>query len=669
MNDQAAMSRAAVSIPSDRVAVNHAAVSIPTDRAVVNHAEALPIAWAKLFLRAAWHAGVRDVVLSPGSRSTPLAIAAHESPELRTEVIVDERSAAFFALGQARATGRPTVLACTSGTAAAHYFPAIIEAAMSEVPLIALTADRPWELQQAGASQTIDQTRLFGAFVRAFFALGAPEPHEAALRAVARTAAQAVASALGPRPGPVHVNAPFRKPLEPAPRGAQPDAAMATPAPWQPLFESLMRNGPTRVLSACPALPVAVLSEPALFDTTLSGAVLSDTAAPDPVSAVAQLLAAAPRGLVVCGPAPAHGDLHTYRQDITALAAGLGFPILAEATSQMRFGAEAPAGPTLVAAFDALLRSPSFRARLAPDAILEIGAPPTSAGYAQLLAEYPQCKRIVIAPHGFPDPAGTAALLVQAEPRSFCRLLRRRLAGARSTARMRDRELDRAFAAADLRARSLIDAAIPGAPLTEAAVARAAVEACPADSFLMLGNSSPVRDADAYVFPGPTPLRVLHQRGASGIDGLVSGAAGAQHASGAPVTLVLGDLSLLHDLGGLAVARLSTGPLVIVAVNNAGGRIFEQLPIGRALGPGETFERLFATPQPLDLAAAAAAFGVPFARVESPADLRAALAAAHARAGATLIEARVPPHDGAERHKALWARIDEPSSQRKDEPA
>jgi 2-succinyl-5-enolpyruvyl-6-hydroxy-3-cyclohexene-1-carboxylate synthase len=588
----------------------------------------LHIAWARLFLRAAWHAGVRDVVLSPGSRSTPLAIAAHESPDLSTEIVVDERSAAFFALGQARVTGRPTVLACTSGTAAAHYFPAIIEASMSGVPLIAVTADRPWELQQTGASQTIDQLGLFGGFVRGSFALGAPEPHEGALRAVARTAAQAVAAALAPRPGPVHVNAPFRKPLEPM---SEPDGE-----PWRPLFESLMRTGPTRALEACMAV--------------------------DPAAAVAtaRLLRGAERGLIVCGPAPAHGDGAAYRREVGLLGRALGFPILAEATSQVRFGMEGRS----VAAFDALLRSRSFRGRFAPDVIVEIGAPPTSTGYAQLVAETPQCRRVVIAPHGWTDPHGTAALLVHADVPAFCRALRACLPRAE-----REAPFSAAVTAADERARSIIDAAIPEATLTEAAALRAVVSACPPDSILVLGNSSPVRDADAYVFPSSKPIRVLGQRGASGIDGLVSGAAGAQHASKGPVTLLLGDLGFLHDIGGLALAREAKGPLVIVAVNNGGGRLFEQLPIGRALGPGEAFERLFATPQPIDFAAAAATFGIAFERAESPRDLRAALASAHARAGATLVEAKVPPHDGAERHRTLWARIDALFSPRKDEAA
>jgi len=202
----------------------------------------LHVAWAELLLQSLAHAGVREVVVSPGSRSTPLALAADASTALRSHFIVDERTAGFIALGQARVTVRPTVLVCTSGTACAHYFPALIEASMSGVPMIVLTADRPWELQQTGASQTIDQTRLFGGFVRMFAALGAPEPSDGALRAVARTAAQAVAKSLGPEPGPVHVNVPFRKPLEPGVASARGSDARQQREPWMATWEALMTS-------------------------------------------------------------------------------------------------------------------------------------------------------------------------------------------------------------------------------------------------------------------------------------------------------------------------------------------------------------------------------------------------------------------------------------------
>ncbi|MEZ4302099.1 MAG: thiamine pyrophosphate-dependent enzyme, partial [Polyangiaceae bacterium] len=290
--------------------------------------------------------------------------------------------------------------------------------------------------------------------------------------------------------------------------------------------------------------------------------------------------------------------------------------------------------------------------------------PPVSSAYAQLLAENPAQKRVVLTPHDWGDPTGTATLLVRADIPSFCRALTSEISSraprAEKDSLARRRRLTELLVAAEERARRLIDSEVrplteDSAPLTEAVLARAVVDACPAGSLLVAGNSSPVRDLDAFAFASDKPLRVLHQRGAAGIDGLVSGAIGAQHASLLPVTLLLGDLSFLHDLTGLALAGAATGPVVIVVADNSGGRIFEQLPVHDALGEGAVFERLFATPQSVDMASAAATFGVAFARATTPAELRAALSAAHARETVTLLHAVVPPHDGARLHKNLRA--------------
>ena len=594
----------------------------------------LAYAWAALLLRSLARAGVHDVVVSPGSRSTPLALAAHDAGDLTSHFILDERAAAFFALGQARVTGRPTALVCTSGTAPAHYYPAVIEASMSGVPLIAITADRPWELQQSGASQTIDQTRLFGDFARGFFALGAPEPSEGALRSVARTAAQAALRSMHPLPGPVQINAPFRKPLEPAPNPER--------EPWTSAWEALVNAGPTRAIT--PSLTL----DPSAFEDC------------------ARMVVRSERGLLVCGPAPSHGDLDAYRREVLALARGTGFPIFAEATSQVRFGLAGlakEAAPVIVSSFDALLRSPAFRRRMAPDLILEIGAPPVSAGYAQLLAEHPRCPRVVVGSPGWTDPASTANAILHTDLHAFRAALRVHLAGLPAD---RSAAWSRALAAEDARARAVIEAGgvtsetpsfQAATALTEARVARAVVDACPAGSTLMIGNSSPIRDVDMYCPASAKPLRVLHQRGAAGIDGLVAGAAGAASVTGGPVTLLLGDLSLTHDLTSLLLARKAEAPLVIVVVNNDGGRIFEQLPIGRVLGDGPTFERVFATPQGVDLRAAAQAFGVPFERAATEAELTVFLARAHAASGPVLIEAVCPPHDGAARLRNIWAAV------------
>ncbi|HZF47932.1 MAG TPA: 2-succinyl-5-enolpyruvyl-6-hydroxy-3-cyclohexene-1-carboxylic-acid synthase [Polyangiaceae bacterium] len=601
----------------------------------------LHTAWARLFLRAAASAGVRDVVLSPGSRSTPLALAAAESGEVRCHVIVDERSAGFFALGQARASGRPSMLICTSGTAGAHYFPAIIEASQSFLPLVVVTADRPWELQAAAAPQTIDQIKLYGGHVRSFTELGLPDASPVALRAVARAAAQAVVRSVSPEPGPVHVNARFRKPLEPVLAGG--------PEPWEEAWKALMEKG------------AAVASIPRI--------------APDPeaISTLVERCARAERGLIVCGPllppsgvASAAGklfDLKQHQRSIASLARATGFPVLAEATSQARFGVSPEI--TSIAAFDALLRDPALRAELAPDLLIEIGSPPTSQGYADLVAERPGCPRFVLALHGWNDPSSSAHALLFADPADVCEAVAARLPAPRAGGRAP--WID-ALARADARAWSIVERELSADRLSEGSVARLVVSACPEGSILAIGNSSPVRDLDMYCPASPRGLRVLHQRGASGIDGLVSGAAGARSVAGGPVTLLLGDLSLLHDLTGLALAREAaasspSAPLVIVVVQNDGGRIFERLPIGRAARSSaggvseDQLERCFTTPQSLAFEPAAAMFGLAYERVETRQALEQALAAAHARSGATLIEAVVPKTDGAERAARLLKSV------------
>jgi 2-succinyl-5-enolpyruvyl-6-hydroxy-3-cyclohexene-1-carboxylate synthase len=572
----------------------------------------LHLAWARLFVGATAAAGVTSAVLSPGSRSAPLVIALAGEPRLRLHVVVDERSAAFFALGQARVTGRPTLLVCTSGTAGAHYLPAVIEAAQSFVPLLLVTADRPFELYDAAAPQTIDQVKMFGGFVRHQAELGLPDPAPSALRAVPRIAAQAVARTLGPVPGPVHVNARFRKPLEPV--------TVAGPEPWQPLCDALLERGAPRVYA--PRL------------------------SPDPaaVAAIADRIARAETGIVVCGPAPLAQA--ASRDAILSLSRRAGFPLLAESTSQIRFGGDR-AGVIECGAFDAVLRAPRLRG--APDLVLQLGAPPTSSAFAELCGEA-RAARVVIAPHGHPDPQGDAAAVILADPGAFCEALCRAISPRKGPSS----PWSAAFARTATAAQALADRLTAGPALTEGAVARALVRSCPEGATLVAGNSTPVRDLDLYCPPTARPLNVAHQRGASGIDGLVSGAAGVQEATGGPVALLLGDLALLHDLGGLALLARAEGPLCAVVVNNGGGRIFDQLPVARRVD-ADLFERCFAAPQAVRFDLAAQAFGLPHACVETTSALDEALSAAWARRGATLIEAVTSPGEGARLARQIWA--------------
>ena len=580
----------------------------------------LHIRWAELLVDALVRAGVRDFVVSPGSRSTPLVLGIAKRADVRTHVVVDERSAAFFALGQARVAKVPSVLVCTSGTAAAHYFPAIIEASASFVPLVALTADRPWEDRDTGASQTIDQVKLFGDFVRSFADIGPPDAHPAAFRALVRIGAQAVAASLGPTPGPVHLNAQFRKPLEPVDVGVR--------ELWEDACDALLASTSPRI------------------ERVESGRVESAA-----IDEIARACANATRGVVVAGPSPL---LSTADRDaILGFARAFGFPLLAETTSQLRFGKADDV--VRFTSFDSVFRQKDLRAHFAPDCIVELGSAPTSAGYASLLEGLGRVRRFVVSPHGHPDPRGDATILLKVAPSVFAREIEGKSAQiARSTS---TREFLATIASAETIARRCATIDASGDALSEASVAKIAIDALPENSYLAIGNSNPVRDVDAFAHPVSRSIHVLHQRGAAGIDGLLSGAAGAASISSRPTLLLAGDLTFLHDLGGCAIASKTKSPLVVLVVQNQGGRIFEELPLRASRDAERAFEPFFATPQNVDLSHVAASFGAACARPASNADLARVLTSALDRGGLTIVEAVVPPRDGSARRARLRKSI------------
>jgi 2-succinyl-5-enolpyruvyl-6-hydroxy-3-cyclohexene-1-carboxylate synthase len=491
--------------------------------------------------------------------------------------------------------------------------PAVIEASLSFTPMIALTADRPFELVDAGAPQTIDQTRLFGGFVRRYVELGLPDDREAVRRAAARAIVQAVAASLGPVPGPVHVNARARKPLEPA----RFDGATAT-----------TEHGRGRTIATPRIAPN-----------------------PDAIAEVAALCRATPRGLIIGGPTPI--AFSSARAAVARLAAATGYPVLAEATSQLRFAPLAGFG-----AFDTFLGCERFAADpdSAPDVILQLGATPTSSAWERFITRHVGVRRIVLPGHGWPDPHG-GALVVSGDLVEALESL----SGQTATAGQSAPAWRARFAHAERAAWRTIDEDLAASTaLTDGRVARLTVAAAGPGELLVVGNSLPVRLLDGYCPVTPdSDLRVLSQRGTAGIDGLISGAAGAADAWDARTTLLVGDVSFLHDLGGLAVAARSRR-LVIVVIHNDGGRIFEQLPLAQVPGVDGEVMRHFTTPHGLDLEPAARLFGAAFARVESAPALVDALAAARQRAGTcSVIEARVPPHAAREQARRIRARLDD----------
>jgi 2-succinyl-5-enolpyruvyl-6-hydroxy-3-cyclohexene-1-carboxylate synthase len=578
--------------------------------------------WAEVVLGAFRSAGVTQVVVSPGSRSTPFVLAALRVPDLMVTDVVDERSAAFFALGQARVTGRPSLCLCTSGTAGAHYLPAVIEAQLTSTPLLVMTADRPLELQACSAAQTIDQVKLFGDHVQAFVELGAADSAPATLRATRRAVAQAVVAA---RTGPVHLNVRARKPLEPQVAQTADEVAVA---------HRVRAEAARPLVQALGSEPV-VLAEAALDQ-------------------VAEACRSSVKGLIVCGPA---GPRQAPRAaDVTELARRTGYPVLAEAASQLRF---AGLGDELIDGFDWPLQVDDFARAHAPEVILQLGAPPTSSAWERFVERHTGTRRYVIAGSAWADPSGRAVAVAQADVGRTVRALVERLSHGDLRVPIDDEWIARwsqANAVTWATVSSLLERT---GPLSEAQAVRTTIAHVRPESLLMLGNSLAIREVDAFCPKGIARCEVLSQRGASGIDGLVSGAAGAA-SMGRPTLLLLGDVSLLHDLGGLHVASKVPAPLAIVVLNNGGGRIFEQLPIGGS-GSGETTPARaldhFTTPHTLDFGHAAALFDLPYRRAETLSELEQALAQANAHQGATLVEVRVAPRDAAETAGALRASI------------
>lgn len=551
-------------------------------------------AWARAFVDELARAGVREVVLAPGSRSTPLVMAFAADGRFRPRVHLDERSAAFFALGVGKASGMPAVVLTTSGTAAANVYPAVIEAAAAEVPLLVVTADRPPRLRGADANQTIDQVRMFGGYVREFFDVPEPVLDGPALRHLRALAGRAVASATGNPAGPVHVNFPFDKPLEPidvpeAFASAHPLAARGRPG-----------GAPFVAVSHARAQP----SIPEL-----------ETLREDIASR---------EGIIVVGPCT---DPARVGPAVREFAASTGFPVLADPLSGARFGPAA--GAYCVAGYDLFLRDSAAVERLRPSVIVRVGASPTSASLQSWMLHHDGVPHVVIDAGGrWKDHAATATRYVHADPADTLRALAAR---ATHTASPEWGELWRSVESAALEALS----AMRG-DLIEGDVWGAVLASLSKGSTLFVSNSMPVRDLDALALPREEGLEVMANRGASGIDGIVSTACGVASQRNGPTVCVLGDLALFHDQNGLLWSREEDAAVKFVLIDNDGGGIFHALPVA-AHEP--QFTRYFATPHGLDFRHAAELHGLEVEDV-AVADLAELLEKAIAAEGTKILRVR-----------------------------
>jgi 2-succinyl-5-enolpyruvyl-6-hydroxy-3-cyclohexene-1-carboxylate synthase len=570
-------------------------------------------ALASAFAEELARSGVRLAVISPGSRSTPLALALWRQPEIEVSVIVDERSAGFFALGAAQASGSPVALLCTSGTALVNYHPAVVEADESGVPLVVLSADRPPELRGIGAGQTIDQIKSFGASVRWFCEVGTHEADDGGLLHYRSVACRALAKARGEvRPGPVHLNLPWREPLAPVPVD---DAVTAT----GPLA---LEGRDKRPLTAVTRLAL----EPSVF--------LLDEMAGHIGDAIS--------GVIVAG-RQLDPEL---REPLAHLARVSGFPILADPTSQLRCGPHDRSH--IVAAYDLLLRGEHFARSVVPELVLRFGEMPTSKPLRAWLAAS-GADEIVIDPYGgWNEPSNRAAAILRADPSELASGWAARLEGLEG----RERPLPDRWLEAENAAQSALDEAFSETgEITEPALHRALGAAHRDGDLVYTSSSMPIRDQEAFLAASSTDVSFLSNRGANGIDGLISSGIGAARASGRPTTIVTGDLGLLHDLGGLTALRDVATSVRIVVIDNAGGGIFHFLPQETAM-PGDEFEALLGTPRGVDAAKAAALFDLPHRRLGSLAELPEALAA-----GTGLIEVNTDRGTNVEAHRALQAAV------------
>lgn len=557
--------------------------------------------------------GLRHAVISPGSRSTPLALAMAAHPGLKVWLLVDERSAGFFALGLGKALGEPAALLCTSGTAAANYFPAVAEAKLARVPLVVLTADRPHELRDVGAPQAMDQIGMFGTHVKWFMDMALPESSEPMLRYVRTTAVRAVATAkTGPK-GPVHLNLPFREPLVPD---------LSSPALWQ---AGKSREGSAPYVRVTPG------------ERELSG---------EELDRWAQWLSRRERGLIVVGPQDTAG----LGPAVHRLAESLSFPVLADPLSRLRNGSHPK--EWVLEGYDAFLREEETVEKLAPEVVIRFGAMPVSKAVLLYLKQHPQTRQIVIDPDGgWRDPSLLAAEMVYTDPIRFCTGVADRIPPRRETPWAQLWKGINRETTALLAKTGRMEAPFEGRVFLELA------ELLPEEGILFAGNSMPVRDLDSFLLKSDRRLRPMANRGANGIDGVVSTALGAA-ATGSHVSLVLGDLSFFHDLNGLLAAKLHALDVTIVVINNDGGGIFSFLPQASQTDPA-AFETLFGTPLGLDYEHVVRMYGGHLERPASWKAFREAYAASLQRPGLNVIEVRTDRRENVDLHRGIWKQIGE----------
>ncbi|GGF32914.1 2-succinyl-5-enolpyruvyl-6-hydroxy-3-cyclohexene-1-carboxylate synthase [Halobacillus andaensis] len=549
------------------------------------------------------YSGVEDVVISPGSRSTPLAMTFREHGTIKHWMNLDERSAAFFALGIAKDKQKPVALVCTSGTAAANYYPAIVEAYYSRVPLLVFTADRPHELRDVGAPQSIEQSHMYGNYVKWFHDLALPE--DRLLPYVRKQASRAVHESTSGHAGPVHLNIPLREPLVPD---------FSTPGCWR---------------GEIPPVPVMINGSATLND--------------EQIRLFKERLLSGQKGLIVCGP-QSNGQLPYY---IAQLASKAGLPILADPLSQLRAGEHDKRN--VIESYDALLRSEAFKDHHIPDYIIRFGAMPISKAYLKWIQKHSQdVEHFVVDEYAsHREPSGVPTTFVFSHPAEFCEQI-----GKEIGEDGKETEWLSEWKSLNVEAKKIMLAS-PEPALNEGHAVVYLSEAIPEESNLFVGNSMPVREVDNFFAASPKKINIMANRGANGIDGVVSTALGAA-AHGKNTTLLLGDLSFFHDLNGLLIAKQKKINITIVVINNDGGGIFSYLP---QASNSEHFEELFGTPIGVDFEKVVSMYEGSHRRAINWESYKEALRLSYKEEGLSVVEVMTDRDSHVAFHQSRWSEV------------
>ena len=553
--------------------------------------------------------GMKDVVISPGSRSTPIALLMAEHPKLKVTVLVDERSASFYALGLAKTTNKPVALLCTSGTAAANYYPAIVEAFQSRLPLVVLTADRPHELRDVGAPQAIDQIKMYGNYVKWFVEMSIPQDTKAMIQYARTMAARAAGTALSAPSGPVHLNFPLREPLIPE---------LEADELWTKYKDE---NGS--------------VAEVNVGDYSISQ---------ERAEYFSNLLRESKKGVIICGEMP-QDKATDFAEAVTKLAETLQYPIFADPLSGLRTGDHSKT--TIMESYDAFLRPDEIKQELKPEVIIRFGAMPVSKFLMQYISKASSAVHIVVdGDGGWRDPTLQASFMVHAGETYFCEQLLNKLSP------QPEKEWLTRIRSFNEKTRAILsekneDVMFEGSIISELQ------DLLPDNSAIFVGNSMPIRDIDTFLFTEDKKITVLANRGANGIDGVVSTALAASTAY-EHLVLVIGDLSFYHDMNGLLAAKLQKLNITIVLVNNNGGGIFSFLPQSKV---EKHFETLFGTPADMNFEHAVKLYDGEYSLVKSWNEFRTSIVESLNKEGLKVIEVPTNREENEQLHRKLWKNV------------